>query len=91
LGRIEEQDEELGALIAIDEKELDYISLLKVKVDNPKIVDFVSKDFDDIIERINKLGQKLSIEPHLHSYVTGLQRLKFAFKNTGRLNLSLHI
>ncbi|CAG8502764.1 2767_t:CDS:2 [Funneliformis caledonium] len=79
---IEEQDEELGALIAIDEKELDYISLLKVKVDNPKIVDFISKDFDDIIERLNKLGQKLSIESHMNSYVTGLQRLKFAFKNT---------
>ncbi|RIA81764.1 hypothetical protein C1645_836447 [Glomus cerebriforme] len=79
---IEEQDEELGALIAIDEKELDYISLLEAKVDNPEIVDSVSKDLDDVIESLNKLGQKLSlIEPHLRSYVTGLKRLKFAFKN----------
>jgi hypothetical protein len=81
LDRIEEQDEELGALIEIDENELDYISLLKVKVDNPNIVNFISKDFDDIIERLNKLGQKLSIESHMHSYVTG----KFAFKNAGMI------
>ncbi|CAI2191653.1 3497_t:CDS:10, partial [Funneliformis geosporum] len=60
---IEEQDEELGDLIAIDENELDldYISLLQVKVENPNIVDFISKDFDDIIERLNKLGRELSI------------------------------
>ncbi|PKK66128.1 hypothetical protein RhiirC2_754017 [Rhizophagus irregularis] len=79
---IEEQDEELGALIAIDEKELDYTSLLEAKIGNPEIVDFVSEDLNDVIKRLNKLGQKLSsIEPHLRSYVTGLKRLKFAFKN----------
>ena len=89
MGRTEEQDEELGTLIAVDDNELDYMTLrnlLKVKIDNPNIVDSISTDFDEIIERLNRLGKKLSIESHTHSYVTGLQRLKFAFESAGMIN-----
>ncbi|PKY52575.1 hypothetical protein RhiirA4_425380 [Rhizophagus irregularis] len=79
-----ERDEELVALLEIDENELDYTpfnNLMKIKVNNPGIVDPISADFDEIIERLSKLEQKLSIEKEMHSYVTGLQRLKFLFKN----------
>ncbi|GET63466.1 hypothetical protein GLOIN_2v1477844 [Rhizophagus irregularis DAOM 181602=DAOM 197198] len=78
-----ERDEELGALMEIEDK-LDYTSLnnlIKTKVNNPGIVDPISADFDEIIEKLSKLGQKLSIENQLHSYITELQRLKFLFKN----------
>ncbi|GBC07434.1 hypothetical protein RclHR1_07460010 [Rhizophagus clarus] len=71
------RDKELGALIEIDENELDYTSLdnfIKTKVDNLSIVVPISTEFDEIVERISKLGQKLSI-------AFGLQRLKFLFKN----------
>ncbi|PKC11104.1 hypothetical protein RhiirA5_413508 [Rhizophagus irregularis] len=66
------------------EDKLDYTSLnnlIKTKVNNPGIVDPISADFDEIIEKLSKLGQKLSIENQLHSYITELQRLKFLFKN----------
>ncbi|PKB97243.1 hypothetical protein RhiirA5_384799 [Rhizophagus irregularis] len=79
-----ERNEELVALLEIDENELDYTSLnnlMKINVNNPGIIDPISADFDEIIERISKLEQKLSIEKELHFYVTGLQRLKFLFKN----------
>jgi hypothetical protein len=91
LDRPNERDEELVALLEIDENELDYTSfnnLMKIKVNNPGIVDPISADFDEIIERLSKLEQKLSIEKELHSYVTGLQRLKFLFKNIGMINFT---
>ncbi|EXX68410.1 hypothetical protein RirG_105430 [Rhizophagus irregularis DAOM 197198w] len=84
LDRPNERNEELVALLEIDENELDYTSLnnlMKINVNNPGIIDPISADFDEIIERISKLEQKLSIEKELHFYVTGLQRLKFLFKN----------
>ncbi|PKK65685.1 hypothetical protein RhiirC2_785786 [Rhizophagus irregularis] len=59
-----ERNEELGALMEIED-ELDYTSLnnlIKTKVNNPGIVDPISADFDEIIEKLSKLGQKLSIE-----------------------------
>ncbi|PKY32048.1 hypothetical protein RhiirB3_393752 [Rhizophagus irregularis] len=82
--RPNERNEELVALLEIDENELDYTSLnnlMKINVNNPGIIDPISADFDEIIERLSKLEQKLSIEKELHFYVTGLQRLKFLFKN----------
>ncbi|PKC14042.1 hypothetical protein RhiirA5_409882 [Rhizophagus irregularis] len=42
----------------IDENDLDYTSLnnlMKIKVNNPGIVDPISADFDEIIERLSKL------------------------------------
>ncbi|CAB4420405.1 unnamed protein product [Rhizophagus irregularis] len=84
LDRPNERNEELVALLEIDENELDYTSLnnlMKINVNNPGIIDPISADFDEIIERLSKLEQKLSIEQELHFYVTGLQRLKFLFKN----------
>ena len=63
-------------------------NLIKSKFDNPSIFDSISTDFDEIIERLSKLGQKLSIENHMHSYVTGLQRLKFLFKNAGMISFT---
>lgn len=90
MGRPIELDEELGALMEIED-ELDYTSLnnlIKTKVNNPGIVDPISADFDEIIERLSKLGQKLSIEKQLHSYITELQRLKFLFKNIGMINFT---
>ncbi|PKY58165.1 hypothetical protein RhiirA4_429510 [Rhizophagus irregularis] len=84
--RPNERNEELVALLEIDENELDYTSLnnlMKINVNNPGIIDPISADFDEIIERLSKLEQKLSIEQELHFYVTGLQRLKFLFKNIG--------
>ncbi|CAG8748281.1 23052_t:CDS:2, partial [Rhizophagus irregularis] len=82
--KLYDRNEELVALLEIDENELDYTSLnnlMKINVNNPGIIDPISADFDEIIERISKLEQKLSIEKELHFYVTGLQRLKFLFKN----------
>lgn len=58
MGRLEEQDEKFGALIAIEENELEYTTLhnfIKAKVGNPSIVDSISTDFDEIIERLSKL------------------------------------
>ncbi|GES85456.1 hypothetical protein GLOIN_2v1761433 [Rhizophagus clarus] len=44
-----------------------------------------------ILMKLLKDGQKLTIEKHMHSYVTRLQRLKFLFKNTGTVDKKNYI
>ncbi|PKK60347.1 hypothetical protein RhiirC2_792910 [Rhizophagus irregularis] len=80
---MDEQDEELGALIAVDENEIDDMTrnnLIKNKENKPDIVHSVPTAIDEITYKLQNLGLELSIESHINSIIRNLQQLKYVFK-----------
>jgi hypothetical protein len=90
-GRADELSEELGALISVDESEIDISvlsNLTKAKEKNPRRVNVISTSLDKIVEQLKKIEQELSelsIESNVQFHLTNLQRLNHVFKFSGML------
>ncbi|CAB4496322.1 unnamed protein product [Rhizophagus irregularis] len=80
---MDEQDEELGTLIAVDENKIDDTTrnnLIKNKENKPDIVHSVPTAIDEITYKLQNLGLELSIESHINSIIRNLQQLKYVFE-----------
>ncbi|RIA91087.1 hypothetical protein C1645_822481 [Glomus cerebriforme] len=79
----DELSEELGALIAIDESEVDdsILSNITKARNDPSIINSISTNLNEITENLKKIGQELSIESYMQPHITSLQRLNFILKS----------
>jgi hypothetical protein len=85
--RADELSEELGALIAIAESEVDssILSNFTKARNDPSIINSISTNLNEIVEKLKKIGQELSIDSYMQPYITGLQRLNFVLTSAGML------
>ncbi|GBB95213.1 hypothetical protein RclHR1_00250011 [Rhizophagus clarus] len=75
----DELSEEFGALVTIDECEVNdqILSNLTKTRNDSNIIDSISTNLSEIVEQLKKIGKELSIDSYLQPHITSLQRLNF--------------
>ncbi|CAB4430008.1 unnamed protein product [Rhizophagus irregularis] len=70
----DELSEELGALVAIDESEVDdsILSNFTKAKNDPSTIDSISTNLSEIVEQLKKIGQDLSIDSYMQPHITSL-------------------
>src|SRR3954447_18268055 len=86
-GRADELSEELGALVAIDESEVNNSILFNfTKARNYlSIINSIFMNLSEIIGQLKRIEQDLSIDSYMQPHIISLQQLNFLLESTGML------